>query len=223
MIEVAKHDVVAFNKYVKDQLSTLTSRDETSSDIIVNLFKGYKACTDHEFTDYIKDVRNRYEEGEDLTYQTIMQKAEMKYQSRLLRKEWNAPTEDQTELIALRAQMLDLAKTRAAPRAARSKTEKHKSKKRSDDGKKGARPARTFYGKHAWRNTLPKAGESHTKTVEGIEWSYCIHHKAWAQHKSEQCRNNPDYVDKNEEKEIQAAMASAGIEVEDNDEEEDQE
>lgn len=119
MVEVEKQDVMIFNEYVKDQISTLTSRNETSSDIIVNLFKGYKACTDHDFADYIRDIRNRYEEGEDLNYQSIMQKAEMKFQSRMLRKEWNTPTEDQTELIALRAQVVDLAKKREIPRAPR--------------------------------------------------------------------------------------------------------
>ena len=42
-------DVTQFNDIVKAQLDALQSRGETSNDIMVNLFKGYKAITDSQF------------------------------------------------------------------------------------------------------------------------------------------------------------------------------
>jgi hypothetical protein len=57
-------DVESFNFYVKAQIKSLSARGETSSDLLVNLFKGYKAANDVEFLDFIWRKENAYEEGD---------------------------------------------------------------------------------------------------------------------------------------------------------------
>jgi hypothetical protein len=63
------------------------------------------ACTDKKFTEYIEKCRDNYKEGENMTYQELMSKAEPKYQTRILNGEWNTPTQEQSEIIALKAKL----------------------------------------------------------------------------------------------------------------------
>jgi len=89
MIQVAKNNIREFNEYVRDELRMLSSRGEETSDIITNLFKGYKACEDEKFVAYIEKLQEEYDDGSDLTKETLMTKAEKKYDTRTLNKEWN--------------------------------------------------------------------------------------------------------------------------------------
>ena len=75
----------------------------------------------------------------------------------------------------------------------------------------------TFKGKFKWHNQNPKPGELHTKTFEGEEWYYCLHHGYWCQHKSRDIKWKSDAVSKeltptNQSNEITDAMAKVGIE-----------
>ena len=79
------------------QLNTIKARGESTNDIMVDLFKGYKNVTDGQFKHYIvqknKQVQQRRPNHWDKTDDT-----ENKYNS----GEWQAPTEDQQELVALK-------------------------------------------------------------------------------------------------------------------------
>ena len=46
-------DVEAFNKYVIGLAEQLQARGQETQNLLVNLFKGYKACKDLTFIDYI--------------------------------------------------------------------------------------------------------------------------------------------------------------------------
>jgi len=54
-------NVTTFNGFVRLQMDALNARGETSSDILINLFKGYLAVPDKEFKMYIKQKKNDYE------------------------------------------------------------------------------------------------------------------------------------------------------------------
>ena len=41
-----KGDVIKFNQYVRKLKNDLAARGETSNDLLINIFKGYLACTD---------------------------------------------------------------------------------------------------------------------------------------------------------------------------------
>ncbi len=54
---------------------------EATHDLLLNLFKGYKACKDAEFVDYIKKKEKYYKEGGDVTYEQLMDWALNKYRA----------------------------------------------------------------------------------------------------------------------------------------------
>jgi hypothetical protein len=52
-------DVALFNHYVKQQVYNLKARGETVNDLLLNLFKGYRATSDSKFSRYIMDKQDR--------------------------------------------------------------------------------------------------------------------------------------------------------------------
>ena len=106
-----KYDIEAFNNYVIDQRKILIARGEDTTDLMVNLFKGYMTAKDKEFREFIKTQKNKYEiEGVDMTVDQLMQLAETKYKALVQTKEWNAPTKEQEQIVALTAQLNDYKK-----------------------------------------------------------------------------------------------------------------
>jgi hypothetical protein len=89
MVREAKINVIKFNEYVSIQINTFAPRGKTSNDIITNLFTGYMACTYKKCVKYMEKFKDTYEEGEGVSYQGIMSKAERKYQVRVMNNEWN--------------------------------------------------------------------------------------------------------------------------------------
>ena len=104
------HNVTSFNEFVRLQLDALTARGESSSDVMVNLFKGYLAAPDKEFAAYIKQKKNDYEEGQSLQEDDLMTMAENKYKSLVRAGEWNAPSKEQKEILALTAKLESIIK-----------------------------------------------------------------------------------------------------------------
>jgi len=98
-------NVTQFNDIVKAQLDALQARGETSNDIMVNLFKGYKAITDSQFKKYISLNINEYDKGSNITKELLMNLAENKYKTLLRAGQLRTSDEDQKELLALRAQI----------------------------------------------------------------------------------------------------------------------
>jgi hypothetical protein len=71
MIELDSN-VESFTQYVKAQIQNLSDRGETLSDLLINLFKGYRAANDVEFADFIRRKVNLYEEGKDVNANNLM-------------------------------------------------------------------------------------------------------------------------------------------------------
>ena len=75
------NDVTKFNDFVRMQLDALKARGESSNDIMVKLFKGYKSISDGQFKQYIVQKVNEYDEGSTLTEEQLMILAENKYKT----------------------------------------------------------------------------------------------------------------------------------------------
>jgi hypothetical protein len=67
MVKQANNDITKLNEYANDQLNTLATRGETSTDIIINLLTGYLVCSDRKFTVYSEKCNDEYEEGTNMT------------------------------------------------------------------------------------------------------------------------------------------------------------
>jgi hypothetical protein len=99
-------DISKFNAYVKTQVIALEDRGETTTDLLVNVFKGYGMAQDADFLDFVKRKKDAYDEGADITVTNLMDAAANKIETRVLLKAWSAPTKEQEQILALTAQAL---------------------------------------------------------------------------------------------------------------------
>jgi hypothetical protein len=109
-------DISKFNAYVKTQVIALEARGETTTDLLVNVSKGYETAQDSEFALFIKRKKDAYDEGGDITVTSLMDAAENKFKTRMLLKTWSAPTKEQEQILALTAQVRQLCNAKAAPK-----------------------------------------------------------------------------------------------------------
>lgn len=206
MVTIADNDIIKFNNYVRNQMARLSSREAGDFDIITYLLDGYRACTDKKFSQYMEDQNDAYNEGAEFTVETLMVKAETKFATRQMTNDWNKPTEEQEELIALKAEMKLLKR---AP-TARRRTDKNndaeepaRSRKRTPKDQKEPKK-KTFRGKWKWRGEKPGPDDPQEKVFEDQTWYYCDNH-GWCKHLTKSCRSSkPD--------ELTAALAEVGIE-----------
>ena len=177
-------DISKFNAYVKTQVIALEARGETTSDLLVNVFKGYEVAQDSEFADFIKRKKDAYDEGADLTVPSLMDAAENKFKTRVLLQAWSAPTKEQEQILALTAQVSQLQKS-TSPKKDRNVPNtppKSASKKQQERDQKWA-----------WKKILPKEGEPVIQVVEGKTYHLaCIYHPLqWVCHTTAECSKNP--------------------------------
>lgn len=113
-IKTVNSDITKFNEYVYLLISALTARGERTEDLLVNLFKGYKAASDKTFVSYIARKQEAYEEGQNVDPKTLMNLANERYKTLKATEEWNAPTAEEEQIIALKAEVANLKKKKVA-------------------------------------------------------------------------------------------------------------
>ena len=182
-----------FNLYVKAQVKNLSARGETSNDLLSNLFKGYKAATDSEFLDLIKRKENEYEEGHDVSVNDLMAAAVAKFEARVLIKQWAAPTKEQSQIIALSAQVEQL-KTKAK---AKSKQPSETASAITPAGTTTKKTKHSNSPEWAWKDVIPKEGEPRTKDFKGKHYHLAckFHPNRWVCHTTEDCTKNPANIE----------------------------
>jgi len=124
------HDITKFNTYVKLLIDGLRSRGETSHDLLVNLFKGYMACSDREFVAYIKRKQDAFEEGTPIQVDNLMKNAADKYKTLLQKGKWNTPDVNESKIRALQA---EIRKLKDRKKGTSSKKEYEKMKKKENE------------------------------------------------------------------------------------------
>ena len=174
------HDIIKFNTYVKLLIDGLRSRGETSHDLLVNLFKGYMACSDREFVAYIKRKQDSFEEGTPIQVDHLMKNAADKYKTLLQKGKWNAPDANEAKIMALQAELRKLKKGK----------EEGRKKKQYTKGKQS--DANT---KPKWFTKRPSKDDLHKpKEWKGRKWYYCHPDTGgkcdgvWRQHLPSECK-----------------------------------
>ncbi len=183
-------NIESFNFFVKAQVKSLAARGESSSDLLINLFSGYKVANDAEFLDFIRRKENDYEEGKDITTANLMEDSAAKYRARRLTGKWSAPTKEQGQILALTAQVEKLKSTghKSTPKASTKA-----SKSTSDNPATKTTSAPQKGSEWAWKDVMPKEGEPVTKEFKGKHYHIgCkFHEKRWVCHTTEECSKNP--------------------------------
>jgi hypothetical protein len=101
-------DITKFNVHVSLLIDLLAARGKTTQDLLTNLFKGYQAATDKTFVEYIGRKLEKYEEGDMVTPEALMEQADNKF--KLLKEGgmWNAPSEQEEKILDLQAELKNL-------------------------------------------------------------------------------------------------------------------
>ena len=193
-------DIKEFNRFVKSNLGDLAARGETTTDLLVNLFKAYRLCKDEEFKLWLSLQEQAYFNGQDFTPEALMDLADNLYQSLIDTGKWHTESESQKRIIALTAQVQSLERGKIKTPQPQQQPKKVLGGKpmaaRNNKFQKGkpARPAQKgFPNKEeepAWKTEAPGAGQPIDKTVEGKEYHWCKHHAIngkWVRHLREKC------------------------------------
>lgn len=185
------HDITKFNAYVKLLIDGLRSRGETSHDLLVNLFKGYMACSDREFVAYIKRKQDSFEEGTPIQVDNLMKNAADKYKTLLQKGKWNAPDANEAKIMALQA---EIRKLKDKKKGTNSKKDKESKGKKKDD----ERPQ--WFSKRPAKEKLHKP-----KEWKGRKWYFCHPDTGgkcdgiWRQHLPSDCKGKGYKVVKSSE------------------------
>jgi hypothetical protein len=105
-----------------------------------------------------------------------MEEVENYYKDRLRSGEWMKLDEDQETILALKAQLGNKQIKGGEPKKREKKIKKGKDKENQPPTKP------------AWKSVAPKSGEATTKERDGKTFNWCIHHKEWYVHSSQECR-----------------------------------
>jgi hypothetical protein len=91
-------------------IDSITARGEMTQDLLTNLLIGYNAVNDKVFISYIGRKLKRYEEGESITSEMLMQLGNNKF--KLLKEggQWNAPSVEEEKILALQTEVKKLEK-----------------------------------------------------------------------------------------------------------------
>jgi hypothetical protein len=179
------HNVVKLNQYVRVWLDGLKSRGGTTSDLLDQLFKAYKTSPDQELAHYVATLRNRYDEGEDITADELMKKVSKKYSTNKEEADDESEEESTTEsegLIAMQAKVTYLEQAlaqQASTGGGGTGSDKWVQKKRLP--------------MEPWKKVPPTAAEiakGCKKKVNEKEYSFCAKHGYWCAHLTEDCKSD---------------------------------
>ena len=125
-IDTVGNEITELNVHAKILNQQLISRGDMSTDLRANLFKGYKTSSDQEFIQYIKNIEDNYEEGEELSPNKLINLADTKFKIPKEKGVWNDTRKEEENLITIEDALGKLNKRKT----------KVEVKNRNKDGKK---------------------------------------------------------------------------------------
>jgi hypothetical protein len=186
-------DIEKINEYVVVLEEGLAARGESSQDTMMNVQAAYEVCKDAAFVRHTRDEYSQWEQGATMSLKDYMSSALTKYKTLKMKGQWEAPSPEQEQIIALSAAVSSLK-----AKASKGGTTKKQSsvKKPGDDKGKGSRKND---GAYAWKAVAPKTGEPQTKDFKGKTYHWCVNHEhpQWALHNPNSfpnlCKHHPKY------------------------------
>ena len=181
----AKNNIDDFNVIVMTLLEALTARGQRNDFILSHLFRGYLACSDANFREWIQRKKDEYDENgvnKVSSAQELMQWATQKYRTLKQHGAWDTPSEQAQQIIALQSEVNKLKKgkdkrgkgNKDTKSEAKSSSKSH-SKSKSQKGKQSAYPKGMPANDTRWRHKKP--GELiqnlPVKDTNGKQWWWC--------------------------------------------------
>lgn len=184
-------DITKFNTYVKGLVESLSARGEITTDLLINLFKGYLAVEDKSFNLYVARKQEEYEEGGTQTEDSLMSLAKNKYVLLKDAGRYNMPSAEEEKILALQAELKQVAKKWHKEKKGKSEEPVTKKKgtwkdKNKDTKKKAEKPN--------WMSEKPKEENiSKSKSWNNKDWWWCSSATGgkcdgnWRVHKPSKC------------------------------------
>ena len=189
-------DIVAFNAYVQSQIDGLAAQGVVTSDLLVNLFKGYKMVKDKPFIDYLQAIENGHEDGSAVVDAPhLMLRAVNFYKNRITHKQWEQKSQQERDVLALEAKVEQLQKNvqRKAKQVQVPPIKlTGKASRQGKDAKKDQKPVNPEW---LLKHTPPKPDAiKRYREWNGTKWYWCCEANggkcggAWRAHLSSQCK-----------------------------------
>ena len=187
-IAVIKYDIDKFNLYVKEKRKKLRKRGESSQDILINLFKACEIVSDQTLNNWLIRKKENYEEGAEVTPDTLMLDALNRYQSLKDEGKWKSTSPEDTGIIALTMQIEEMQKFlkgtslrfKSKRNARKKDQEKNETNKPSKKNKKKkfdkSRFRREF---EVWKKNPPGLNEPKELFWKGKKYFYCDEDQDW--------------------------------------------
>jgi hypothetical protein len=186
-------DIEKFNTYVKGLEESLTARGQITTDLLINLFKGYLAVEDKSFHLYVLRKQEEYEEGGTLTEDALMNLTKNKFTLLKEAGRYNMPSAEEEKILALQAELKQVSKQWKKG----NKSEKTESKKKvewKDKDKNKSNSTKKKAEKPAWMAEKPKEENLHKpKSWNNKDWYWCSSETGgkceghWRVHKPSTC------------------------------------
>ena len=180
------YDIGKMNLHVQALVEALNARGETTTDLLSNLFKGYKSATDDRFLKYIALKEEYYEEGNNLGAYELMSLAKNKWRVLKQKHLWNAPSPQEEKILALEAKVKKL-ESQQAPKSRKAKGAAPKATTSTASQQQTPGP-RTTPQYEPWMFVPPTDSEEQPKMVGGKPFWWCTKHKKWCRHTTEGCK-----------------------------------
>jgi hypothetical protein len=172
-ITTVNSDIGKFNQYVKLLVQSLTARNQSTSDLLINLFKGYSTVSNEVFRAWLSRKQDDHEEGEEITPDELMQAAKNKYDAMVEKGTWNAPTAEE-KIVALEAKLTSSMKNLNKKVTYELGKKKGQGVSKSKDSKSTKKAgSKEAAGDHPKTWAAPKSGEKKTAQYKGHDWYWC--------------------------------------------------
>ena len=181
-ITTVDSDIGKFNQHVKLLIQSLNARNQTTSDLLINLFKGYGACSDEVFRAWLARKQDDHEEGDEITPDELMLSAKNKYDSMVEKGTWNAPSAEE-KIIALEAKLNSTVKKFNGEWKNKSNVKKPKGQDKKKQGKGTSDHPKTW---------PPPKGDKKEATYKDQKWYWCGKDtggkcEKWRRHSPKEC------------------------------------
>jgi hypothetical protein len=184
-------DIEKFNTYVKGLEESLTARGQITTDLLINLFKGYLAVEDKSFHLYVLRKQEEYEEGGTLTEDSLMNLTKNKFTLLKEAGRYNMPSAEEEKILALQAEL------KQASKQWKKKSDKTETKKKvewKDKDKDKGTGTKKKADKPGWMAEKPKEENLRkSKSWNNKDWYWCSSDTGgkceghWRVHKPSEC------------------------------------
>lgn len=171
-------------------LTQIESKGERFTEQLECLFKAFRTAHDQEFLNYIQKFKDDWDEGKDIAWQMLSDKAVAKYKSRVEEGKWTKKDPSKMQIIALTAALNEVSKVMGrtkhpnAPGANNKKQARNEYSEVDQAGKINAK------GYADWKTIAPKDNDPQEQVVNGRTYYWCPNHSTnglWTAHKASDC------------------------------------